>query len=188
MQKSKRVSLFFFTQGNRVSLLATWGKKLGIISCSSWEKKKEKKLTFVDVSFDNYYCFANNLNCSIFVFLLGVQCYHKFGDLYKIFYSNREKKLVFSYNLIYFCPALLTSFYYLARKYKLICLVLSLHGRGFQKRWEGGGNKEVKGHISLRKWTWLWCMSKDIYKLCPYLRTEIGRTHLEKPRKSFTGI
>lgn len=53
-----------------------------------------------------------------------------------IFYSNLENKLVFSYNLIYFPPTLLSSLYYLARKYTLICLVLSLHGRGFQKRWE----------------------------------------------------
>lgn len=78
-------SFFFFYTG-----------KQSITSCYLiLREEKRKKLTFVDVSFNNSYCFVNNLNCSIFVFLLGAQCYDKFGDSYKIFYSNQENKLVF---------------------------------------------------------------------------------------------
>lgn len=132
----------FLCKNQKGFLFFIYTGKQGITSCYLiLRKEKRKKLTFVDVSFNNSYCFVNNLNCSIFVFLLGAQCYDKFGDSYMIFYSNLENKLVFSYNLIYFPPRLLSSLYYLARKYTLICLVLSLHGRGFPKRWEGGENK-----------------------------------------------
>lgn len=79
-------------------------------------EEKRKKLTFVDVSFDNYYCFVNNLNCSTFIFLLGAQCYDKFGDSYKIFYSNREKKLVFFIQLDLFLPNTSNFFLLLSKK------------------------------------------------------------------------